>query len=394
MRSRNRLVGSLMVAIIALSAAATSPANSASVATQVLKGAAIGYVVKQSAGVIDKAINAITLRNHMKSSTMSTRVVPILSVGEKGYIGGAQVSGPSVYVKQVQAVFQYEKQFSNNNYRAKVLVPSSSLNPLKLARVQKVGVTALIDVALNGRQNYWTTGTGIKLTDAARAAALLVAIKNFGPKVNSALNSLTLNKGYGTKVVPYGSFGEKTFLGGAQVSASASSIGSVNAVWMYEDLISGGQFRVRVVVPTTSSNPLKMKRVDGAGVTAIIDMALSQQRTTSDKPSTRYPYPIYSGRTRTSDGRYANTSILNGRNYDYGRSDDRDNRKDNGNHKGWYIGKHNGRKHEWVDSKWQEKLARVKPDQREDFVNWLSNRGDRSITNFDSLYKQFQKEND
>lgn len=376
MRSRNRLVGSLMVAIFALSAVVATPSYSASVATQVLKGAAIGYVIKQSAGAIDKGINAITLRHNMKSSTMSTKVVPILSVGEKGYIGGAQVSGPSSYVSQVQAVFQYEKQFSNNNYRAKVLVPSSSLNPLKLARVQKVGVTAVIDVALNGRQNYWTTGTGIKITDAARAGALLVAIKNFGPQVNSALNSLTLNPGYGTKVVPYGSFGEKTFLGGAQVSASASSIGSVSAVWMYEDLISGGQFRVRIVLPTTSSNPLKMKRVDGAGITAIIDMALSQQKDIPKKDDrSRYSYPTIFGGSR--DGRY----------YDYDRHD-------NGKHKGWYNGKHNGGKHDWVDAKWQERLSKVKPDKRENFLDWLDDRKDRSLSNFDSLYKLFLKEKD
>lgn len=377
MRSRRRLVGSLVVAIFALSAALTSQVYSASVVTQVLKGAAIGYAIKQSAGVIDKAINTITLRNNMKSSTMSTKVVPILSVGEKGYIGGAQVSGPSSYVSKVQAVFQYEKQFSNNNYRAKILVPSASLNPLKLERVQKVGVSAVIDVALNGRQNYWTTGTGIKITDAARAGALLVAIKNLGSQVNSTLNTLTLNPGYSTKVVPYGSFGEKTFLGGAQVSASAASIGSVNAVWVYEDLISGGQFRVKIVVPTTSSNPLKMKRVDGAGVTAIIDMALSQQKTTSDKPDSRYP--IYSG--RSGDGRY----------YDYGKSGSS---KDNGKHKGWYQGNHNGRKHDWVDAKWQDKLSKLKGDEREDFIDWLDGRKDRNISNFDSLLKLFRKDDD
>jgi hypothetical protein len=368
MRSRNRLVGSLMVAIIALSATAVSPVYSASVVTQVLKGAAIGYAVKQSAGAIDKAINTITLRNNMKSATMSTKVVPILSVGEKGYIGGAQVSGPSSTVSQVQAVFQYEKQFSNNNYRAKILVPSSSLNPLKLERVPKVGVTAVIDVAINGRQNYWTTGTGIKVSDAARAGALLVAIKNFGPQINSALNTLTLNAGCSTKVVPYGSFGEKTFLGGAQVSASTASIGSVNAVWVYEDLISGGQFRVKIVVPTTSSNPLKMKRVDGAGITAIIDMALSQQKDLSTKSTGRYP--VYSSKSGDRD----------------------DDRHDNGKHKGWYKGKHNGRKHEWVDEKWEKKLATVKADQREDFIDWLDGRKDRDLSKFDSLLKVYQKE--
>lgn len=66
-------------------------------------------------------------------------------------------------------------------------------------------------------------------------------------------------------------------LSGLSTAASTASIGKINAVWQYEDLFSDGRFRVKVIVPTTSSNPLKMSRVDGAGVSAVIDMALSQQ---------------------------------------------------------------------------------------------------------------------
>ncbi len=110
-----------------------------------------------------------------------------------------------------------------------------------------------------------------------RGAAVLVAVKNFGSEINKAINTITFSKGYATKFVPMASFGEKMYLGGAQISAPTLSADKVNAVWQYEDLFSDGRFRVKVLVPTTSSNPLKMKRVDGAGITALVDMSLSQQ---------------------------------------------------------------------------------------------------------------------
>ncbi|MCX6345753.1 MAG: hypothetical protein NT018_11880, partial [Armatimonadetes bacterium] len=72
-----------------------------------------------------------------------------------------------------------------------------------------------------------------------------------------------------------------------QISASTATINKVSALWQYEDLFGGGQFRVKILVPTTSTNPLKMKRVDGAGITALVDMALSQQKDIPQEKSRR-----------------------------------------------------------------------------------------------------------
>ena len=360
MRRPHRLA--VIPIILALSVSA-GPALSASIGTTVVKGAAIGFAVTKVAGPLDKFINTVTLRHGMKSG-LATKVVPILSVGEKGYIGGAQVSGPSSEVARVRAVFQYEKNFSNNNYRAKILLPSASLNPLRLERVQKTGVSAIIDVALDGRQRYSTVGTGIKAGDVIRGTALLAVVKNYGTTINKGINTITFNKGAANKVVPMGSIGEKTYLGGAQVSAATTTINKVNAVWQYEDLFSGGQFRVKIIVPTTSSNPLKMKRVDGAGITAVIDMALSQQR------------------DLTADGKRENS-------YSLVTLGSRDGGKDNGKHKGWYQGKHLGRKHPWVDAKWRAKLDRVDAGHRMALIIWLDGRKDRDISNFDKLFRAF-----
>ena len=351
MQRTARLITTFLTSALVIFTLAT-PTFSASLGTQVIKGAAIGFAITKLAKPLDKFINTATLRHGMKSG-LATKVVPVLSVGEKGYIGGAQVSGPKSLVDSVDAVFQYEKNLSYNNYRAKVLLPSASLNPLKLKRVPKVGVTAIIDVALAGRQQFNTVGTGIHPGDVIRGAAVLVAVKNFGPAINKGLNTITFNPGAATKVVPMGSVGEKMYLGGAQISASAGSINKVNALWQYEDLFSGGQFRVKILVPTTSSNPLKMKRVDGAGITAIIDMALSQQADVQKQNDNRWGR--LGGVLRTGN---QPTS------YNPNREEDErfEGRHDNGLHKGWYKGKHNGRKNEQAGKKWRDKFDKHKGD--------------------------------
>ncbi|MBI3946296.1 MAG: hypothetical protein HY321_10285 [Armatimonadetes bacterium] len=321
-------VAGLLLACAWAVASVAEPARAASFGSKVVRGAAIGLAVKTAAKPLNQFINAITLR-HGKQTHLATKVVPILSVGEKGFVGGAQVAGPRAQVDRVQAVYQYEHALSHQNYRAKVLLPSASINPLELKRVEKVGVSAIIDVALDGRYRPNTVGTGIQTGDIIRGAAVLAAVKVGGEPINRAINAVTLNRSEATKVVPMGSFGEKAYLGGAQVSGSALTVNTVKALWQYEDLYGGGKFRVKVLVPTSAINPLEARRVDGAGVTAVVDMALSEQE----------PSEARRERNRRND-------VLGDF---FGRRDDdddddrnRDRRHDNGRHRGWRIGKHKG----------------------------------------------------
>ena len=177
----------------------------------------------------------------------------------------------------MQAVFQHEQSISNRNYRAKILLPSASVNPLELKRVAKVGVTAIIDVSLDGRMRGVTVGTGIQTDDVIRGAAVLAAVTMVGPEINKAVNALTFNKGEATSFVPYASIGEKAYLGGAQVSGSAATISKVKAVWQYEDLFDGGKFRIRAVVPVSALNPLQASESMALDHRRS-DMALAEQR--------------------------------------------------------------------------------------------------------------------
>ena len=75
--------------------------------------------------------------------------MPIVSIGQGGYVGAVQVSGPKVQVDQVQAVGQVEGSIASDRFRLKALIPINTEKPSDLKsikRVKGVGVSAIIDV--------------------------------------------------------------------------------------------------------------------------------------------------------------------------------------------------------------------------------------------------------
>lgn len=106
-----------------------------------------GLIVSALGDQLNDFINTITF-NKGVGVEEETRVVPIVSVGSGVAIGAAQVSGPKDAVAKTQAVAQLEVTFQDR-IRIKVLIPIDSKNPLeRFRRVQKVGVSAIIDYKL------------------------------------------------------------------------------------------------------------------------------------------------------------------------------------------------------------------------------------------------------
>src|SRR5438477_369429 len=172
---------------------------------QAVKGVGVGYAVKQSSKQLNSFINTVTLRNHVPQS-LATKVVPILSVGERGYVGGAQVCGPRERVEKVQVCWQYEQGWHRGEYRVKALVPSGSLNPLQIKRVNGVGMSALIDVSLGGGFTGNTHSGRVDATRILRAAAVAGAVMLAAQPLNQFVNTITFNKDHATKIVPQASF--------------------------------------------------------------------------------------------------------------------------------------------------------------------------------------------
>ena len=118
--------------------------------SSILGGAAkiggIGIVVNKFGPQIDSFLNKLLKQNNL-STEYTTKVVPIISIGTKGYIGAAQVTGPASSIEEVKAVTQVEGSF-NGMVRVKGLVPVNSTNPVGASRVQGVGVSAIIDLKI------------------------------------------------------------------------------------------------------------------------------------------------------------------------------------------------------------------------------------------------------
>ncbi len=116
-----------------------------------IKGGAVAVAVDKFGPDINKAINKLTGEKDMGPKE-ATKVVPIISLGDSGYIGAVQVAGPRDKVDSVKAVVQLEGRFKLpiiDKIRLRGLVPVASKDAKEgIKRVEGVGVSAIIDVKI------------------------------------------------------------------------------------------------------------------------------------------------------------------------------------------------------------------------------------------------------
>jgi len=106
-----------------------------------------GVLVDSFSDQINDFINTITFNKGVGVKD-ETKVVPIVSIGSGTSIGAAQVAGPKAAVDSTQAVAQIDVSFLGK-IGVRIMVPIDSKNPLqRFKRVQKVGVSAIIDYKL------------------------------------------------------------------------------------------------------------------------------------------------------------------------------------------------------------------------------------------------------
>ena len=120
------------------------------------------------------------------------------------------------------------------------------------------------------------------LSDVIKDTAIIIGggavVKAIGPQLNDFINKITFNNGVKyegyTKVVPIVSIGSGTRVGAAQVGGvTEAAINKTKAVAQLEGEFSW--IRAKALIPIDSENPIKQfKRVQGVGVTAIIDVKL------------------------------------------------------------------------------------------------------------------------
>lgn len=113
----------------------------------VVKVGGIGFLVDKYGDSVNSAINSLMMKEGA-GTNYATKVVPIVSIGDSGYIGAAQVIGDANQVAKVKAVGQLEIGWNDKLFRIKGLVPMDSMDPTAFSRVQGVGVSAVIDVRI------------------------------------------------------------------------------------------------------------------------------------------------------------------------------------------------------------------------------------------------------
>lgn len=147
MRKASPIVAGLVAGSI-FGAGLSSGTVHADLLGSILKGGGIAFLIKQFNRPLNDGINKLT-NSAGAPLTEATKVVPIVSVGQGGYVGAAQVTGPQATLKDVQAVGMLEGGLNGKVFRLKALVPIDTTKPngsTGLRRIKGVGVSAIIDI--------------------------------------------------------------------------------------------------------------------------------------------------------------------------------------------------------------------------------------------------------
>lgn len=108
-----------------------------------------------------------------------------------------------------------------------------------------------------------------------KVGGITVLVDRFGGQINDFLNKLLMKNGvgtdYATKVVPVLSIGTGKYIGAVQVVGPTGQVEKVKAVGQLE-----GSFndiaRAKALIPIESTDVTHLSRVQGVGVSAIIDL--------------------------------------------------------------------------------------------------------------------------
>ncbi len=117
----------------------------------------------------------------------------------------------------------------------------------------------------------------VGLGDVLKVGGIAILVDKFaGPLINF-INTLTAKHGasseYATKVVPIITFGTGGYVGAVQVTGPRHLVNKTESVIQIEADFNR-QFRVKALIPIDSKNPTNFSRVQGVGVSAMIDIRI------------------------------------------------------------------------------------------------------------------------
>lgn len=113
---------------------------------QLIKLVSVGAAVDRFGGDINKALNKLT--GFTDTNAITTKVVPILSVGDRQAIGAAQVMGPKNQVSKVNAVAALNQGILGNEIKITAYIPIAGKDVSNLKRIEGVGMSGIVDLKL------------------------------------------------------------------------------------------------------------------------------------------------------------------------------------------------------------------------------------------------------
>lgn len=147
------------------------------------------------------------------------------------------------------------------------------IKKLKRNTVLTVLLASLLLVPL-----FPTKSSAFGLGDIFKVGGIGFLVDRMATPLNNFINGLmsknNVGTSYATKVVPIVTVGSNGYIGAAQVTGSEDLVEKVQAVLQLEGDFSGGSFRVKGLIPIDSKSPLNFSRVEGVGISAIIDVRI------------------------------------------------------------------------------------------------------------------------
>lgn len=140
--------------------------------------------------------------------------------------------------------------------------------------MKKQVITAMLTVSLLAAGGTAVT-QAFSLGSILKVGGVTVLVDKFGDQINDFLNKLLMKNGvgtdYATKVVPVLSIGTGKYIGAVQVVGPTAQVDKVKAVGQLEGSFNNIA-RAKALIPLESVDITDLSRVQGVGVSAIIDL--------------------------------------------------------------------------------------------------------------------------
>lgn len=251
-----------------LSLVALAPSVPAGGLFERLQAQAGEQLIRAQAGSTFRALDAYSGEKGIRP-VAATRVVPGFSLGRKTFVGAYLIVGELEAVRRVKVVFEVTGQVEGGAGGFAHLIPSSDSNPLRISRVNGVGIVASVESTLWDKVGTYPIG-GNAESRPLRALAALAAGRLLAPSLNAFLNRVHEHPSdQPARVVPILTVGEKSYVGMAQVLGPGAS--TTDAVLLIEEDL-GFRLKVRFFVPVDGG--LELRRQRDVGVGTLINVTL------------------------------------------------------------------------------------------------------------------------